>query len=155
MSFETKQAAKERHEKELLGEQMTQKNHCGDFQIMHWDKETLKAEVISYEDGQSVNWSELARKYKVDNGKGEIASNGGQIVKEWLKMEGVDVNRFKRIHENSREHIRRKKRRGIGGEITFPVDVSPDKLREMAKEKVQSGEYTLGQRVVPRKVWNY
>ena len=51
--------------------------------------------MMSYEDGKVVNWSELARRFNVTNGKDEIACNGGQIIKEWLKMEGVDVTRFK------------------------------------------------------------
>ena len=69
----------------------------------------------------------------------------------------MDVNRFKRKHDDTderEEHIRRKKRRGTGGEITVPTEVSPEKLRQMAKEKIQSGEYTIGQRIVPKKVCN-
>ena len=50
--------------------------------------------------------------------------------------------------------LRRKKRRGVGGEITLPVDVTAERLQQIAKEKVESGEYTIGQRIVPRKVNN-
>ena len=90
------------------------------------------------------------------NTNGEIAGNGGQIIKECLKS-GMDVNRFRRKHDDTderKEHIIRKKRRGTGGEITVPTEVSPEKLRQMAKEKIQSGEYTIGQRIVPKKVCN-
>lgn len=120
---------------------------------MLWNKEALKVEVEGYDNEKTVNWSELARSYNVKNKDGEIANNGGQIVKEWLKSVGVDVNKFKRVHNSDEsEHVRRKKRRGIGGEITMPTQVSPEKLREMAKEKIESGEYTIGQRIVPKKV---
>ena len=114
----------------------------------------FKAVVMSFQDGTIVNWSELTQRYKVQNSKGEAASNGGQIVKEWLQQEGVDITRFKRVFASNTEHLRRKKRRGIGGEISVPEDATPDMLRQMAREKVESGEYTLGQRIVPKKVQN-
>ena len=66
------------------------------FSNMEWDKEGLKAEVKSYEDGTLVNWSELARKYEIKNKAGELAKNGGQIAMERLKSEAVDVERFRK-----------------------------------------------------------
>lgn len=109
----------------------------------------------SYSDDTEVNWSELARTYNVESKNGKVPANGGQIVKEWLKSEGVDVDRFKRKYDGSveeEEHTRRKKRRGAGGEITVPTEVTPEKLRQTVKDKIQSGEYTIGQRIVPKKV---
>jgi hypothetical protein len=55
---------------------------------MEWDKKALMEEVSGYENGV-VNWSELARKYQVKNKNGELAKNGGQIVQEYLKSQGV------------------------------------------------------------------
>ena len=138
-------------------EKIRQKTHVGNFDSVTWDKDALKAEVESYCNERTVNWSELAGNYNVKNTNGEISGNGGQIIKECLKSEGVDVNRFKRKRDDTderEEHIRRKKRRGTGGEITVPTEASPEKLRQMAKEKIQSGEYTIGQRIVPKKVCN-
>lgn len=51
---------------------------------MTWDKNSLNSEVDGYEDGVKVNWSEIARRYKITNRKGDIAKNGGQIPQEWL-----------------------------------------------------------------------
>jgi hypothetical protein len=56
---------------------------------MTWDKDALKLEVESYEDGKFVNWSQLAKEYNVTNTKGEIAENDDQIAKGWLKSVGV------------------------------------------------------------------
>ena len=151
-SFETRESAKERNENKAV----STKSHTGNLDAMTWDKAALKAEVMNYEDGKTVIWSELARKYKVTNANGEIAGNGGQTIKEWLIQEGVNVTRFKRPYEQSAdsERIRRKKRKGNGGEISVPADVSPEQLRKMAWEKIESGEYTIGDRIVPRKVRN-
>ena len=107
---------------------------------MNWDKEALRAEVESFNSEEKVNWSGLARKYHVVNSKGEVAKNGGQVVKEYLASEGVDVNRFKRKNSDENEknpdlHVRRKKRRSAGGEVTVPTDITRDKLKEMVKEK--------------------
>ena len=87
---------------------------------MAWDKDGLKFEVESYEDAKFVNWSQLAKQYNIMNTKGEIAENGGQIAKEWLKSVGVDTERFKRYNVDSDgPRIRRKKRRGIGGFLLY------------------------------------
>jgi hypothetical protein len=113
-------STKERNQK------VKQKSRAGG--IVTWDTEALKEEVKSYDSERSVNWSELARKYDVKKANGEPAKNGGQIVKDWLNSEGVDVNRFKRKHGQSdatMTNIRRKRRKGAGGEVTVPTDVTP------------------------------
>ena len=87
MSYETTEAAKERKDKELNSTK--RKSHEGNLELATWNKEILKAEVEGFEDGRTVNWSELARKHNVlhnvlDTKKGKHAANGGQTVKEWL-----------------------------------------------------------------------
>lgn len=42
-----------------------------------------------------VNWTALARQYQIKNSTGKIAKNGGQIAKDCLLNQGVDV-RFTR-----------------------------------------------------------
>ena len=81
-------------EEEISGKRQ-KKNHSGNFERMLWDKEALKKEIQSKQDGEKINWSEIARQYKVTNKRGEIAKNGGQIVQEWLVNEGVNIQRFK------------------------------------------------------------
>ena len=69
---------------------------------MTWDKNGLKSEVEGYAHGVKVNWSEIARRYKITNRKGEIAKNEGQIAQEWLISQGVNLHRFKRAAEVER-----------------------------------------------------
>ena len=127
------------------------KNHSGNFDRMTWDKEALKKEVESKKDGEKINWSEVARRYHVTNKRGEIARNGGQIVQEWLVNQGVNIHRFN-LQMPNKLRARRKKKRGQGGEITIPVPETNDELKEKLKLKITSGEYTVGELIVPRKV---
>ena len=129
------------------------KNHAGNFDRMLWDKDALKKEIESKMDGEKVNWSEIARIYNVTNKKGEIAKNGGQIVQEWLVNEGVNIHRFKKLQEvSTKPRVRRKKKRGQGGEISIPFRETNDELKEKLKLKKASGEYTVGELIVLRKV---
>ena len=130
------------------------KNHVGKFQKMNWDKENLLEEVRGYEDGKIVSWRALATKYNVCNSKGVLANNGGQIVKEYLVNQDVNINRFCTSTQRSKnqEIVRKRKRRSAGGEISFPTEPTPAKLRRMLAEKLNSGEYTIGEMIAPKKV---
>ena len=118
---------------------------------MTWDKNALKLEVEGYADETKVNWSELARRYHITNKKGQIAKNGGQIAQEWLISQGVNLRRFKHSVEDERQP-RRKKLKGLGGEISIPTPETNDNLREKLKLKIQQGEFTVGELIVPREV---
>lgn len=114
----------------------------------------MKAEVEGYEDNHLINYSELASRYNIINKSGQLPSNAGQIVKEWLISEGVDVQRFrsKRATSVDTQVIRRKKRRGAGGEITVPTEISIEELKRKLTDKLESKEYTIGEMIVPKKV---
>ena len=127
------------------------KDHVGNINTYDWDKRSLLEEVEGYDDNEEVSFRDLATKYNVCNKQGKLAANGRQIVKEWLISEGVDVSRFK-TKGHSSNAVRRRKRRGAGGEISLPTEVTPVQLRTKLKDKVQSGEYTIGEMIVPRQV---
>ncbi|CAB3995360.1 Hypothetical predicted protein [Paramuricea clavata] len=151
MAFESKDEAAERHNAQR--QQGKQKSPVGRFENMEWDKDGMKEEVNSFGDGTLVNWSELARRYGVKNKTGQMAQNGGQIAMEWLKSEGVDVERFKkRRRESDIGNIRKKMKKSVGGEITVPCPESSRKLQAKLKEKILSGEVNVGELIVPRKV---
>ena len=154
LSFESQQAAKQRRE-ELLsdiesGEKLPKK-HAGDFSKVTWDKEGMKREFESYPVGTVVNWSDIARKYRITDSKGRIASNGGQTAKEWLASQGIDVDKFSKSRKNHGAAVRRKKLKGPGGEISFPCPEPIEETQKKLKRKIKSGEYSLGELIVPRK----
>ncbi len=100
-----------------------------------------------------VNWSELGQRYQIKNTNGDLAKNGGQIAFEWLKSEGVNVGRFKkRRRENDAGNVRKRLKRGAGGEITVPCPETNKSVQEKLKQKVLSGDISVGELIVPRKV---
>ena len=149
MAFESTEDAKLRSNVEAGTKK---RSPVGNLQNKNFDKEKMKEEVENYPDNMVINWSTLARKHNIKNTQGEIAKNGGQIAKEWLKSVGVDVNRFKRKLDGNEEKVRRKKLRGHGGEISVAVPQTTESVKADMKEKILSGEYTVGQQIVPRKV---
>ena len=78
----------------LHKEQKMAKDHVGKFDHMNCDKNQLLAEVEGYEEGHKINWTHLATRYNVTNKNGQLAKNGGQIVKAWLTSTGVEMSRF-------------------------------------------------------------
>ena len=150
MCFESFEEAKLRHQEQ--GEYQ-KRSPVGHFKDMDWDQQALLEEVENYTDGTIVNWSELARHYQVKNKNGQLAKNGGQIVQEYLKTKGVDVTKFiKRSSSDDEGRIRKKMKRSAGGEITVPCPVTNTTLKEKLSQKILSGEYNVGELIVPRQV---
>lgn len=136
-------------------EQKMAKDHVGKFDHMNWDKNQLLAEVEGYNEGHKINWTHLATKYNITSKNSQLAKNGGQIVKAWLTLNGVDLSRFEIPEKKSKDGgtiARRRKRRITGGEISFPTEVHPNVLKEMLQEKLEKGLNTIGERIVSKKV---
>ena len=157
LSYESKEAAKERTEKMIADEKSGKrkpKQHAVDFSKVTWDKDALLKEVQSYPDGKIVNWSDLARKYNITNKKGKVGSNGGQIAQDFVINNGENVHHFgcvnKRKLQDTEYNVRRKKLRGSGGEISFPCQDTVDHIKEKLRAKIEQGEYSLGEKIVPR-----
>ena len=51
------------------------RRHLGNSDNYTWDKEACLQEVSSYTNGHSINFAELARKYNLKNGKGQLPNN--------------------------------------------------------------------------------
>ena len=149
MEFESKEASRQRNE---INTTTKKRNPVGKLDNKIFEREKIKEEVESYPDGMVVNWSDLARRHNIQNTKGELAKNGGQIAQEWLKSEGINITRFKRKHDGNSERIRRKKLRGQRGEITVATPQTIDSVKAELRGKILSGEYTVGQQIAPRKV---
>ena len=120
---------------------------------MTWDKEALKTEIESLPDTSIINWSDIARRYNITNKRGRLANNGGQIVKGWVVSNGVDLQRFQKRKNDDDDvlHVRRKKRRGLGGELSLPCHQPSEKVKEKLKTEIAAGVYNPGELVVPRK----
>ena len=128
------------------------KDHTGDIESMIWDKEALKREVEGYNDNHIFSYRKLAKRFNVRNKSGEVAKNGGQIVKEYLLSQNVNLARFPSKRKSENPVPRRKKRRGTGGECTMPTEMSSLELKEQLVEKLRTEEYSIGDMIVPKKV---
>ena len=116
------------------------KCRLGTIEAVTWYK---KLEVDTYEYETKINWSALARKYKITNMQGQVAKNGGQIAQEWLISEGVNLHQFKRPSTADRQP-RRRKLKGLGGEISLPTPETTDKIKERLQRKILKGKLRLG-----------
>ena len=65
-------------------------------------------------------------------------------------MENTELSKISSYHQNPPE-TRRQLIRSKGGEITIPVSQTNAQIRKEIREKVQSGEFILGELIVPRR----
>ena len=66
------------------------------------------------------------------------------VVKEFLANNGVDVGKFT-SHRNNEPLPRRQLNKSFGGEITTPVPRTSAAIRETLRQKLDNGEYPLGE----------
>ena len=71
------------------------------------------------------------------------------MVREYLEASGVDLSKFEHYH-TVKEVVRRRLNRTFGGEITTPVPRTNKEIQQTLQAKIESGEYCLGEAVVPR-----
>ena len=120
---------------------------------MNWRKGDFLKEVGNLEaNSTEVNWSDMARKYDVRDGNGEIAKNGGQITKEYAKCQGIDVDSISKKRKNGNAIVRKCKKRLINTRVSVPVDCSNIQLKNDLGKRIESGEYSIGVPIYSRKV---
>ena len=77
------------------------------------DKEKLLEEARTWTPDKIINWSQLARDYGME------ARNGGQMVKEYLKVHSIPAASIQQ--RPSRAHRRCKKKVSACGKIKLPM----------------------------------
>ena len=81
-------------------------NHTGSLELYFWDRGSCLEEVKQYNPQDEINFSALAKRYPITVVKsGKLAANPGQIVKQYLIENGIDVDSF-----SNRYSIKRVKR---------------------------------------------
>ena len=71
------------------------------------------------------------------------------VVKEFLANNGVDVGKFT-SHRKNKPLPRRRLNKSFGGEITAPVPRTSAAIRQALRQKLDNGEYRLGEVVTPK-----
>ena len=71
-------------------------DHVGSLDLYSWNSDACLNEVRQYQTGDKINFSALATRYPITVVKsGKKASNAGQIVKQYLIENGINVDAFK------------------------------------------------------------
>ena len=117
------------------------RSHIPNLSSVTWDKDAVLAEVEAWPEDTMVNWSKIARDH------GIVTKNGGQIVKELARENGMDVGAMDGRPEEVR--VRSQRRRLPGCDISAPCLPSVSKIRAQRDTLVKSGEIQLGQPCVP------
>ena len=126
------------------------KNHIGS-NVDPWNQEDCLNEVLNYEEGDSINFTELARKYGVHNKDGNIPGNAGQIVKEYLKVCNIPLEKLNNSKVTQVTRIRRAKRKLDGIDITIPTELTTEQVKLELKKMIDTGDITIGELIVPQK----
>ena len=153
-SFEPYAAAKRKAE--VQDPMKSRKKVCGSFEKMNFDKEALLPEVTSYPDDEKVNFTKLTSKYNVLNKSGKVTQNDGQIIKEFLKENDVNISRFtnyngdgRKISSTENPSIRKRKLK-LSGDISMPSDDSAETIRSELKQDITDGKYLIGEPIIPK-----
>jgi hypothetical protein len=129
----------------------TIKSHTPAFdniELRYHDEETLIAEVQSLP-SDTINWSELARKYdvRVINSDNDV-KNGGQVIKEFLRNKGIDVDCFGATQS---VRVHRKRKMGPGGEISIPATSTIAEINSEIQKRIEDGTYNIGELITPKR----
>lgn len=92
-AFETQEEAAERTR--VSPPQKRNRSHTPAAKNIEGDLEQLLADVQSWPETTTINWSEKARDYNIRvKDADQVPKNGGQILKAFLTEKGVDLARF-------------------------------------------------------------
>ncbi|XP_019632908.1 PREDICTED: uncharacterized protein LOC109476416 isoform X2 [Branchiostoma belcheri] len=151
---DAEERTKRRKEREAAGK-LKPKDRLGNFgTLCNFDKENLKEEVLAYEDGKDVNWTQLAIKHGVRGKDGNVPGNAGQLVKLWLQSEGIDTDRFK---ASSTHEVLRKARIRLDSDpkISVPKKRTEKQISEQLRVCITEGEVPIGEFIVPKQYKTY
>ncbi|CAG2238823.1 unnamed protein product [Mytilus edulis] len=128
------------------------KNPIGHYDSYSFDKESFLTEVRQ-STSTIMNWSRLARKYEISC-KNKIIQNGGQVLANFARDNGVNIAKFNRHLKISGrdiiQRIRRPKRRVYKSKLSVPLQRSSKKLKMILKDKIASKAYNIGVKITPK-----
>ena len=85
------------------------------------------------------------------NSSGSFPGNSGQVVKEFLIDNGVDISQFDyKSKEQSDTRTRRFKRKIQGTDVAMPCDPTNKRVKNELKRLVDERKYSLGELIVPQ-----
>ncbi|CAC5358495.1 unnamed protein product [Mytilus coruscus] len=135
---ESRKITQKKIEQENLGK-LKPKIHHGNFDKYKFDRENFIEELSTIEEGQTINWTSMARKHNFKNLNNKMPLNSGQILMAYAKEQGIDVYKFnKQSRVSGRDYlrrVRRAKKRLLKTNISINTPRSAKILRGIVKEK--------------------
>ena len=150
--LDTREKAEKRMRERLSGKQ--QKSHVSlNFDKITWNWRALVKEAETWQDGQTVKWQAVARRYGVHRptNTAVIAGNGGQIVQAVLTQCGIDVTRFLSGtgQKTGEPRVRRSVKRTRSG-IVIPSHTTMLTLKEKKEQLYEDRVVCKSIPIVPR-----
>ena len=114
---------------------------------MTWDKEKAITDLREWPNGSVINWSDFARQHGIPG------RNGGQVAKEFAKVNGIDVFSLDQRASNTR--LRARKLRMPGGSVSIPAHSTEQQVQEDVSQMITDGTLTLGEPCHPHTLVRY
>lgn len=149
---DSKTIQENRTQKENMGK-IKVKPHHGRFESYNFDRKELLDDIRKIPEGSIVNWTEKARKFNLTiNGKFPL--NGGQVIAQFAKENGIEISKFNtnlQVHATNTKALRiRRIKKKITTRVSVPTPRTSEKLRKDMKQKLESGEIYIGEKVTPK-----
>lgn len=108
---------------------------------------------MSLPSGSKVSWRELSIKFNLRNKKGARPQNGGQVLVEFAKSLGVNVNQFNPQQRLSgRDYIQRvrRARHKLYKKVSIPTPRPTKHLQSAIRKKIKTKEFYIGEKIAPK-----
>ncbi|VDI42164.1 Hypothetical predicted protein [Mytilus galloprovincialis] len=142
---------KEEKQKESSGKKKPRR-HYGPFNAYDFDKTAFLDEIENTE-ALNINWSRMAIRYNVKC-KGKSPANGGQVLRAFAKLKGVNVDKFnENVRVSGRDYlnrIRRAKKRIYKSKLSMPTPRPAKVIKSIVKTKIETNEVNIGIKIAPK-----
>ena len=127
------------------------RSSIGNLDNYSFDKDAFLDEAAAWPLGAVINWSDIARRYNVCI-NGIKCANGGQVLKNYAQINGIDVDNFNldaKISGRDYTKQRRQKKKLENTTISLPSAPSSKSLKIELQNRISNGEYLIGDKIVP------
>ena len=149
--FESKQECLDRsfcELKKIESGEKEKKDHVG--VLPEWNEKQCFDHINSLPDGTVINFSALAKEYKLLNSASKTSPNAGQILKEVLMKKNINFDRLSYRGKTSGPRFRRRKRKLNEYDVSMPCDITNEAVKEKMQQLVLDGTYTAGEPIIPQ-----
>ena len=136
---------KKRKGTDMTGNPEKRKKHGTAIDTLSLSTTALLDEAKSWPTTKSVNWSELARSYGLQQ------KNGGQIIKEYLASYGI----AQAINNERPKRAQRSAKKKTTTGVSFPMHAPASVHKQTIKAKVENKEILLGDNIAEQEVRSY